>query len=244
MATQKPISTISYNTESFLREKLDTWLKGHIIQAYQYICHKGEDGDKDHIHLRIEPNKKLDPMELTEHLKEYRQGSDKPLGVRPWRPSKEEDWTLYVVHEPSYLSLKYQSDPHEKLPYDWHDIKVSEGYDMETNWVRARAALKHSASSLMAEVLNGSSAVSLIQQGESPYLVNSLLQACSGNDYTRLTNKYNDLDRKYREALLYIEKLKGAINQAGCYPKYNADKTKVTLEPLIIGAIDAPEETE
>ena len=43
MATQKPISTISYNSESFLKEKLDIWLSAHIIQAYQYIFHKGED---------------------------------------------------------------------------------------------------------------------------------------------------------------------------------------------------------
>ena len=46
MATQKPISTISYNTEAFLKEKLESWLAEHLIQAYQYICHKGEDGDK------------------------------------------------------------------------------------------------------------------------------------------------------------------------------------------------------
>lgn len=103
MATQKPISTISYNSESFLKEKLDIWVKAHIIQAYQYICHKGEDGDKDHIHLRIEPNKKLDPMDLADELKEFIQGKDKPLGVRPFRPSKEEDWFMYVVHDAEYL---------------------------------------------------------------------------------------------------------------------------------------------
>ena len=91
MATQKPISTISYNSEAFLKEKLDSWVNAHIIQCYQYICHKGEDGDKDHIHLRIEPNKKLDPMSLTEELKEYQIGKEKPLGVRPWRPSSEAD---------------------------------------------------------------------------------------------------------------------------------------------------------
>ena len=103
MATQKPISTISYNTEPFLKEKLDTWYQAHIIQAYQYICHKGEDGDKDHIHVRIEPNKKLDPMDLIEQLREYQIGKDKPLGCRPFRPSKEEDWILYAVHDEEYL---------------------------------------------------------------------------------------------------------------------------------------------
>ena len=87
MATQKPISTISYNSELFLKEKLDNWIKAHIIQTYMYICHKGEDGDKDHIHVRIEPNKKLDPMDLQAQLLEYKIGNDKPLGCRPFRPS-------------------------------------------------------------------------------------------------------------------------------------------------------------
>lgn len=79
MATQRPISTISYNTEAFLKEKLDTWFEAHIIQAYQYIKHKGEDGDKDHIHLRIEPNRRLDPMELVDALKEHIPGEKKPV---------------------------------------------------------------------------------------------------------------------------------------------------------------------
>lgn len=91
MATQKPISTISYNTEAFLKEKLEQWLKAHLISAYLYICHKGEDGDKDHIHLRIELNKRIDPMDLSEELKEYLPYETKPRGVRPWRPAKEED---------------------------------------------------------------------------------------------------------------------------------------------------------
>ena len=120
MATQKPISTISYNSEEFLKEKLEIWYKAHIIQAYQYIKHKGEDGDKDHIHLRIEPNKKLDPMTLVEDLREFVVGSDKPLGVRPFRPSKEEDWILYAVHEKKYLDHKSGGgEKGEKLPSSW-----------------------------------------------------------------------------------------------------------------------------
>lgn len=138
MATQKPISTISYNTEGFLKEKLDGWLQAHIIQAYQYICHKGEDGDKDHIHVRIEPNKRLDPMDLQDELKEYQIGHDKPLGCRPFRPSKEEDWFLYAVHDKKYLNLKYGGGERgEKLHYSWRDIKVPDNYDCEVAFVRA-----------------------------------------------------------------------------------------------------------
>lgn len=118
VATQKPISTISYNSREFLLEKLNLWVEQHLIQTYQVIFHKGEDGDKDHAHVRIEPNKKLDPMDLTEKLKEFVQDNDKPLGVRPWRPSQEEDWFLYAVHDSQYLKLKYKSgEKGEKLPY-------------------------------------------------------------------------------------------------------------------------------
>ena len=125
MATQKPISTISYNTEGFLHEKLEEWREAHIISCYQYIKHIGEDGDKDHIHLRIEPNKRIDPMILQEELKEYQIGKEKPLGCRPFRPSKEEDWYLYSVHDKGYLKIKYGGgEKGEKLPYKWQDIKV------------------------------------------------------------------------------------------------------------------------
>lgn len=180
MATQKPISTISYNTEDFLREKLDNWYKAHIIQAYQYIKHIGEDGDKDHIHLRIEPNKKLDPMDLLEGLKQYVAGNDKPLTCRPFRPSKEEDWFLYVVHDPDFLKLKGESG---KLRYKWEDIKASLDYDVQTAFIRARQSLQHLSPSIVRALEGGTSAKQLINEGENPFLVKSCLQLLQTCDY-------------------------------------------------------------
>lgn len=206
MATQKPISTISYNSESFLKEKLDIWVKAHIIQAYQYICHKGEDGDKDHIHLRIEPNKKLDPMDLADELKEFVQGKDKPLGVRPFRPSKEEDWFMYVVHDTEYLKLKYSGgDKGEKLPYSWQDIKASEDYDVEIAFIRARSALKHSSVNMASRLRSGDNPLDLILSGENVYTVNALMRALSVNDYQRLSSDYNDLKADFDAVLRAIE---------------------------------------
>lgn len=187
MATQKPISTISYNSEEFLKEKLNQWVNAHIIQCYQYIAHKGEDGDKDHIHLRIEPNKKLDPMELSEELKEYKLGEKLPRGVRPWRPSKEEDWFLYAVHDKAFLSLKYNDgDKGEKLPYQDNQIVVSDGYDLEVAMVRARSSLNHSSVNMATRLQQGENALNLILQGENPYMVNSILKALQITDYNRL----------------------------------------------------------
>lgn len=192
MATQKPISTISYNTEPFLREKLETWLKAHIIQSYMYICHKGEDGDKDHIHLRIEPNKKLDPMDLTEQLKEYVVGNEKPLCCRPWRPSNEEDWTLYAVHDEEYLKIKYGGgEKGEKLPYDWKDVKVPDNYDMEVCYLRAKSKLKHTSANMSERMRQGEKPLSLIQQGENVYMVNAIMRALQSTDYNRLQDEIN-----------------------------------------------------
>lgn len=204
MATSKPHSTISYNTEPFLKSKLDSWLKAHYIQAYQYIRHKGEDGDKDHIHLRIEPNKALDLMDLTEDLKEPVHGSDKPLGVRPWRPSKEEDWFLYSVHDPKYLKIKYGdgSNKGEKLPYKDEDIVVSENYDLEVAMIRARAMLEHTAPSIIKAIREGESPVKLAELGNNPALINQTLNLFGHGEINKIKSDLLDAQKKLHIALL------------------------------------------
>lgn len=198
MATQKPISTISYNTEAFLKEKLDLWLSKHIIQAYQYICHKGEDGDKDHIHLRLEPNKKLDPMDLMDELREFQVGNDKPLGCRPFRLSKEEDWILYAVHDPIYLKIKYGGgEKGEKLPYNWEDIRVPEYYDMEIAFIRAKAYMEHTSVNMATKLQNGDTPLNLVLQGENVHTVNALVKALSSTDYQRVVQENQMLIARY-----------------------------------------------
>lgn len=208
MATQKPISTISYNTEAFLKEKLDSWHSAHIIQAYMYICHKGEDGDKDHIHLRVEPNKKLDQMELTEGLKEYLQGEEKPRGVRPWRPSKEEDWFLYAVHDRDYMRLKYAEDKGEKLPYDWKQIVASDSYDVETAFIRARATLAHSSASIANRIKQGENPLNMALEGQNPITLNHIMKLVSDNEFPKLVAQYDELKA-------YADELEHAIFEAG-----------------------------
>lgn len=209
MATSKPISTISYNTEGFLREKLDDWVKAHIIQAYQYICHKGEDGDKDHIHLRVEPNKSLDVMTLTEELREYPVGALKPLGVRPWRPSKEEDWLLYAIHDTTYLKRKYGTDGEkgEKLPYSVSDVRVSELYDIDTMYIRAKATLDHTTVSMATQLLDGKKAVDLILAGENAFAVNAVATAVKSSDYERLVEEHSRLQCRYADLLSALSEI-------------------------------------
>ena len=190
MATQKPLSTISYNTESFLSEKLQSLYNAHIIQSFQYIKHKGEDGDKDHIHLRIEPNKRIDPMDLAEKFIEIDSNNVKPLCCRPFRPSKEEDWILYAVHDKDYLKLKYKGgEKGEKIPYSWKDIIANEYYDTEIAYIRARSYLEHTTTNLATRLKDGEKAYNLILQGENVHTVNALVKAMQVTDYERISEE-------------------------------------------------------
>ena len=200
MATQKPLSTISYNTEEFLQEKLNDWIDGHIIQSFMYIKHKGEDGDKDHIHLRIEPNRRVDPMDLQAALREYDGINVKPLGCRPFRPSKEEDWILYAVHDKEYLRLKYKGgEKGEKLPYTWENIKTDEYYDMEIAFIRAKSYLEHSSVNIATRIQSGDSPINMIMQGENVHTVNAIMKALSITDYQRITEENIRLKKENEE---------------------------------------------
>lgn len=203
MATQKPISTISYNTEAFLKEKLEALYKAHIISAYMYICHKGEGGDKDHIHLRIEPNKRIDAMELKAEFVEFTASNPKPLGCMQFRPSKEEDWLLYAVHDSEYMRLKYANDESEKIPYKWEQIVCSADYMLETAFIRAKQSLSNGAPSVVKAISQGKSAVDLISEGANPFTVNSVLRAYSDTVTPRVIAENNEL----RDKLIRLDSL-------------------------------------
>lgn len=206
MATRQALSTISYNSREFLLERLNVWLNSHIIQAFMVAFHKGEDGDKDHAHVRIEPNKTLDPMDLAETLKEYVPGEKKPLGVRPWRYSKEEDWILYAVHDAEYMRQKYPNDPGEKIPYDWRDIVVSDGFDMEVAFIRAKAKQAHTPSNLAKRIQGGENALSLVREGENVFLVNALNKALYEGDYAQLSARYNRLEEDFHDLEMSVQR--------------------------------------
>lgn len=118
MKTSKPISCITYNTNNFLTLKLNELVQTHIIEFYAFINHKGEEEvdsltgeivqDKDHIHLYIEPNSRIDTMELRTLLSELDDKSDKPLRPLSFSNSKWDDWYLYAIHDVTYLASKYE----------------------------------------------------------------------------------------------------------------------------------------
>lgn len=208
MATNKPISTISYNTETFLKSVLQDLYKRHIIQCYMYIKHKGEDGDKDHIHLRIEPNKRIDPMDITAMFMEFEPGKDKPLTVRPWRPSKEEDWFLYAVHDKQYLKIKYSESKDGKLEYSSNDIVVSDGYDVDCALLRARQSLENHSACIVKQLKEGKRVMDLIEEGKDVFRTKAVLQTLQITDYERVTEQNIFLSD-------YLNKLEKAIKNFG-----------------------------
>lgn len=108
MQTSKSISTISYNTKEYLTLKLNELLESKIISYWHFIKHKADlDDTKDHIHLYIEPNKRIDTMSLMDHFKEKDLSNDKPLGVIAFRLCNSlADWLWYGIHDETYLMGK------------------------------------------------------------------------------------------------------------------------------------------
>lgn len=123
--TAKPISTITYNTEPFLKRLLDRMLKANIIVDYRYIKHHGEDGDKDHIHLCLFPNRRLDTGELRNDFDEITADNDKPLSALPFRTSKPDHWLMYVLHDEEYLKNHHSdNDGDGKDPYTLEEVET------------------------------------------------------------------------------------------------------------------------
>ncbi len=109
MRTYKPLSTISYNTQSNLRIYLEALIEKGSISFYAFLKHYGEGGKKDHFHVYIEPQEEIDTN--AQWFREwFIEKSDdppcKPLNVEPWRKSKFDDWVLYSQHDSAYLAQK------------------------------------------------------------------------------------------------------------------------------------------
>lgn len=131
MRTTKPISTISFNSPSYLSLKLTELLKAGRISFWAYVVHKPEDdegGKKEHCHVYIEPSKMLQTDDLKSELREFDPSNpDKPKGCISFNSSKFDPWYLYVLHDKRYLASKGQS---RKFHYSHDDIITSDFDDL------------------------------------------------------------------------------------------------------------------
>ena len=144
MRTTKPVSTISYNTEAFLEGVLTELVKAHKVAFWAYIKHTAEEDEhKDHLHVYIEPNGKLDTMDLQDLLSEVdMKNPGKPLKCVDWRSSKWDDWYLYGIHYEPYLKMKFETRMYH---YEKKDVKTSDTDDLENRVYRTMHSdvLKH-----------------------------------------------------------------------------------------------------
>lgn len=140
MKTSKPISTISYNSPEFLRNKIEEWKKKGIIEYGMWIKHlPDEDNKKIHYHVYLKPAKLIQTMDLeidSCELPKINYGDIppnmvnkeinadpikiKPLKMIGFRMSKEDDWILYGIHDATYLAEKGMTRNHH---YTFSDIE-------------------------------------------------------------------------------------------------------------------------
>jgi hypothetical protein len=113
MKTKKLLSTISYNTETFLTSKCNELVKNQIFEYWFAILHQPEEDEgKAHYHICFCPTSAIDTVNLRSCFNEIDLSHPElpPLGVLPIRPSKSfSDWYLYAIHHKGYLMSKNES---------------------------------------------------------------------------------------------------------------------------------------
>lgn len=172
MATSKPISSISYNTDSFLIDRLTALSKSEVISFWSFIHHKAEKGldevpGKDHIHLFVMPNKLVDLMKFQKEFTEIDPAHlDKPFRCMPFRTSKPSDWILYALHNIDYLALKGMDKEFHYLP---EEIICSDPDFLSTLLAEAfQGLVSQPVVSIRNAVANGLTFDSLVYSGRIP----------------------------------------------------------------------------
>lgn len=112
MKTRKPITTISYNTDGYLKTRLEELRKAKVISIWFFVNHKAEaDEKKDHKHLWILPAKTIQTDDLYDELLEpdLKHLDKPPLKCLHFQACNSfADWYLYSCHDKSYLLRKGQ----------------------------------------------------------------------------------------------------------------------------------------
>lgn len=225
--TAKPIGTISYNTEPHLKRVLDNLLQTKRIEDYRYIKHEGEDGDKDHIHVWLSPNRRLDTAELREMFNEIDNTSDKPLGCLPFRASKGDHWIMYAIHDALYLkSHKSDNDGDGKIEYNLDDIETPYREQLERDYRRAISLRQTDSQKIVDAIEQGKDLVAIAYESDiNPAKINAMaslyridrIKEEEKNYRTLQEQRIKDLEGDLQEQQLTIEgfMLKDLENRTG-----------------------------
>lgn len=195
MRTSKPISTISYNSERFLREKLNELIRNHKISDYMFIPHvPEEDEKKEHIHLWIKPNTLVDTMDIQAFFHEFDPlHPDKPLKCIDFRTSDPDEWILYSQHFGPYLASKGES---REYLYSREDFRFYDEDTFDDRYLHAFKGSNWAQRYQLLQMLNSNeiSPVDLIKSGTVP-----LSMACQLNAYEYMRTHIGTLDRGGRD---------------------------------------------
>lgn len=124
MRTSKPVSTISYNTDEFLRKKIEYWKNIGWIEYGMWIRHEPEEDEKkSHCHVFLKPAKLIQTTDLEDGSLEIDpQNPEKPFKMVSFRVSKESDWLMYAIHDKAYLFEKGLERVHT---YSFSDVETT-----------------------------------------------------------------------------------------------------------------------
>lgn len=131
--TTNPLGFISYNTETFLQNKLNELLNNDCISFWSYIKHKGElnneilKREKEHYHVRIVPKQSIKINSLKDEFKEFVNINTEPLGIYIGIENQNDSifgfWYLYAIHDKKFLNSRGMKK--EFIDYNPNDIITS-----------------------------------------------------------------------------------------------------------------------
>ena len=128
MKTIKPIATVSWNTEEFLVKQLNNLVNDHFILFWFYVKHFAEsDEKKEHIHLYLEPDIRIDTNEIRSLFEELPSSDSECKDIirpLPFTVSKFDTAYLYLTHNKLYLN----SHGYTKQFYNYTDVQTSDEY--------------------------------------------------------------------------------------------------------------------
>lgn len=211
--TAKPIATISYNTEQFIERKLEQLFNAKIIVDYRWIKHYGEDGDKDHIHLIMYPNKRIDTGLLQDEFKEVVATETKPLGVLPIRTSKPDHWLMYALHDADYLEAhKSDNDGDGKIRYELEDIHTPYAEQLARDYKKALSLRRTQNQEIIDSFVKDHQTLTqaLYSLNANPMQIIAIRQALSKEQEIEAYN-----DARVEALTGYIQKMQKAIEIKG-----------------------------
>lgn len=228
MATSSPQACITYNSAPFLIDRLTSLEKSGVIREWYFIKHNGEwdavknKRDKDHIHLWLQPNKRLDLVDLRNHFKEVDPTNPRPLQPLSFNNSKLYDALLYDMHYEPYLKLKYLE---REYHYTLEDFQSCDPDWLEQTFSEALAS-DIFKSVRLAEALLKTDVGTMAMSGQVP--VNLSCQIKAFSDLVGMGRRVAR-DKAENEA---SEALQGAIKQTA-KPQVLSPEQKQRLEQRI-----------